>query len=676
MIISRFPKPDFNTLLRLVLVMFLFPLNFNSEIQAQAKHAEIGQPDKFTAFTDNFDTNINQWITENLWISGKVNFGYYNISSNNYQQATGLSYKSFSLNLSQDFEIEASIKVVSGSGGLVFGMNNKFDHYRIELDSRRKLTFIKDYPSVKKVDRLLSKRLPQITADGYNRITIRKKGSRYYLLINDALINQFSDVMPEGEMIGFNVGLNSEVSIDYLKISYLRTSDGSLYADAITINGGLVSPKPTEGTSIASSPAINWVSPSAETTPLETFSARVKANIRSSTELKSVVAYLNGVSRGECEIKNVPNQNGVFVVEKTLNFGPGENIVYLLAANNEGATKSVPRYFANPSAIPPDIKWEKPVIQNVVVNKGDFVLETCIKSPTELKSARIIVNGNPQFEDNIFQGFSGTSDCNYSWKRPVILKEGDNDIFIVATNVAGSTTSEKRTIRFESTLTERKLALVIGNSEYGSKASLRNPVNDANLMEASLKSLGFDVIKYLDANLDETEEAIRIFSQNLPEYNVALFYFAGHGIQVDGVNYIIPTDAVLNDRSDCKFEAVRVDFIVEEFEKYQDNTNIVILDACRNNPYASWERGGDAGFKAMDFTSGTIISFATSEGATAMDGEGYNGLFTEELVKQMMIPQPIESVFKNTRIEVRKRTEGRQVPQEWTKLNGDFYFKK
>jgi len=170
--------------------------------------------------------------------------------------------------------------------------------------------------------------------------------------------------------------------------------------------------------------------------------------------------------------------------------------------------------------------------------------------------------------------------------------------------------------------------------------------------------------------------AIREFNEKLPDYNVALFYYAGHGNQVDGKNYLVPTDALLEKPGDCRFEAIAVDFIVEEFERYQDNTNIVILDACRNNPYTAWARGGDAGFRAMSFSSGTIIAFATSEGATAADGRGANGLFTEELVKQMSVPQSILSVFMNTRAQVRKLSNGAQVPTEWNKLNGDFSFKK
>jgi len=226
------------------------------------------------------------------------------------------------------------------------------------------------------------------------------------------------------------------------------------------------------------------------------------------------------------------------------------------------------------------------------------------------------------------------------------------------------------------TTNEKRLALVIGNSNYTGGSVLKNPVNDANLMAKTLQNLGFEVIKRVDANKQSMEQAIRDFSKKLPTCNVALFYYAGHGVQVDGLNYLIPTDAKLNEKIDCKFEAVSVNYVVEEFEKYPNNVNVVILDACRNDPFRSWARGGERGFKAISPTSGTIISFATSEGSTASDGSGTNGLFTQELVKQMSVPQPIESVFKKTRVQVQKLSNGGQSPQEWSQLTGDFYFKK
>jgi hypothetical protein len=364
-----------------------------------------------------------------------------------------------------------------------------------------------------------------------------------------------------------------------------------------------------------------------------------------------------------------------FVVEKTINFGPGQNNIYIVATNSAGAVKSELRYFSNPSAVVPVVSWANPENETTLVNKESFSIGACIKSPTELKSVKLLVNGNIQSEDNVFQ-VSNMGDCNYNWQSSIVLKEGDNNIYVIATNVAGSTTSEKRLIKLQPALAERRLALVFGNSQYRNSAPLKNPVNDANLMEGTLKELGFDVIKQLNAGKDEMMKAIKEFNEKLPSANVALFYYAGHGNQVEGRNYLIPVDAKLEKEADCKFEAIPVDFIVEEFEKYQENTNIVILDACRNNPFAAWSRGGESGFKAMNFTSGTIISFATSEGSTAADGKGGNGLFTEELVKQMVIPQSILNVFMNTRVQVRKLSNNQQVPTEWNKLNGDFYFKK
>jgi hypothetical protein len=427
--------------------------------------------------------------------------------------------------------------------------------------------------------------------------------------------------------------------------------------------------------STPAAPLITWTSPSGSRTTLESFTATVKANIRSNAGLKSVLLYLNGISKGEVEIKPSTENNGSYLIEKNINFGPGENNLYLVATNSEGATKSEVRYFSNPSAVVPAITWSNPATLNSLVNIESFNISACIKSPTELRSVKLLVNGNIQVEDEVFQA-SDNGDCNYSWKGSVVLKEGNNSVFIIATNIAGSTTSEKRVIKLTPAITEKRLALVFGNSRYNNKTPLKNPENDANLMEGTLKELGFDVIKRLNAGKNEMMAAIREFNEKLPNYNVALFYYAGHGNQVDGKNYLIPTDAILDKPGDCKYEAIDVSFIVDEFEQYQENTNIVILDACRSNPFTSWSRGGDAGFKTMNFTSGTIVAFATSEGATAADGKGSNGLYTEELVKQMAVSQPVSSVFMNTRVQVRKLSNNQQVPSEVNKLNGDFFFKK
>jgi len=221
----------------------------------------------------------------------------------------------------------------------------------------------------------------------------------------------------------------------------------------------------------------------------------------------------------------------------------------------------------------------------------------------------------------------------------------------------------------------KRLALVIGNATYKHGGSLKNPVNDANLMARTLEDLDFDVIKETDAELKEMQNAFKVFVNRLEEYDVALFFYAGHGLQIGGQNYLIPIDAELEDRLSIEFDAFNVSSINKYFAINDEKLNIMILDACRNNPYRAWMRGGGQGFNAIqDQGAGTIIAFATREGETASDGKGNNGLFTKHLVEQMRIPQNITEVFQNTRVSVMEESKKQQVPQEWNMLTGNFYF--
>jgi len=219
----------------------------------------------------------------------------------------------------------------------------------------------------------------------------------------------------------------------------------------------------------------------------------------------------------------------------------------------------------------------------------------------------------------------------------------------------------------------KKIALVIGNASYQTGGVLKNPVNDAKLMETTLKNLGFDVIIVTNATKLQMQTAIDNFKLKLANYNVALFYYAGHGMEINGKNYLIPIDAKNNTETEVRVGSIEIGSIIDEFENYPNNTNIVILDACRNNPYLSDGRGGSRGFVAVTPTSGTIIAFATAPGKTAADGQGQNGLYTQELVKQLVVPQRIEDVFINTRNAVNS-IDKNQNPQEWSQLKGAFYF--
>ena len=172
------------------------------------------------------------------------------------------------------------------------------------------------------------------------------------------------------------------------------------------------------------------------------------------------------------------------------------------------------------------------------------------------------------------------------------------------------------------------------------------------------------------------QSAFRQFINRIDNYEVALFYYAGHGMQVDGQNYLLPVDAVLEDKLSLDFEAFKLNSVNKYFAQNLSKMNIMILDACRNNPYRSWARGGQRGFSALkEQGAGTIIAFATREGDTASDGTGANGLYTTHLVEQMKIPQSINDVFLNTRVGVLKSSNNNQIPQEWNMLTGNFYFK-
>ena len=223
-------------------------------------------------------------------------------------------------------------------------------------------------------------------------------------------------------------------------------------------------------------------------------------------------------------------------------------------------------------------------------------------------------------------------------------------------------------------LPSKRLALVIGNSAYQT-VPLKNPVNDAEDISAALKAMGFTVILRKNADQRTMEDTILFFGKRLREGGVGLFYFAGHGMQVDGRNYLIPIDAKIESESDVKYEAVDAGRVLGKMEDAENQVNIVILDACRNNPFSRNFRTSERGLARMDAPAGSIIAYATAPGEVAADGPERNGVFTKYLMKHMIEPHlPIERVLKRVRIDVARQTNGRQIPWESSSLMGDFYF--
>lgn len=219
---------------------------------------------------------------------------------------------------------------------------------------------------------------------------------------------------------------------------------------------------------------------------------------------------------------------------------------------------------------------------------------------------------------------------------------------------------------------EPRLALVIGNGAYRD-APLANPVNDARDVAKLLADQGFRVILRENATLREMHIAAREFGDGLTRDSVALFYFAGHGMQVRGRNYLIPVGADIAREDEVSFSAFDVVAVMDKFESARSRVNLVVLDACRNNPFAGRFKVSQAGLAQIDAPPGTLIAFATAPGSVADDGTGRNGLYTHHVLANLSRPDTrIEDVFKAVRAGVRIASSGRQVPWESTSLETEF----
>jgi formylglycine-generating enzyme required for sulfatase activity len=216
-----------------------------------------------------------------------------------------------------------------------------------------------------------------------------------------------------------------------------------------------------------------------------------------------------------------------------------------------------------------------------------------------------------------------------------------------------------------------RLALVIGNSDYEG-IPLKNPVNDANDIATTLRELDFEVIKRTNLNKRELEEIAETFENRVTSNDVALFYYSGHGLQVDGINYLIPLNANIDEENDVRYEAIELNRIISKLEKA--NLNIIILDACRDNPFKGFRSSCKGLAQISTNKVGTFIAYSTGPGNVAVDGTGRNSPYTKNLIKKMKTDLKIEDTFKEVRKSVIDETSGRQVPWDSSCLADDFYF--
>lgn len=226
---------------------------------------------------------------------------------------------------------------------------------------------------------------------------------------------------------------------------------------------------------------------------------------------------------------------------------------------------------------------------------------------------------------------------------------------------------------------QKRLALIIGNGNYVNARKLVNPPNDAADMTATLTELGFEVISGTNLNLKQMTEKVREFGDKLrASGGVGLFYYAGHGVQVNGRNYLIPVEADIPREDEINSAAFNLDLVLRKMATATNGLNIVILDACRNNPFArSWSRDmSEDGLAQITAPKGTFIAYATSPDMTASDGTGRNGLYTAELLKYIKQPNlKIEETFKEVTKAVDDKSSGKQTPWFSSSLRGEFIFK-
>ena len=242
--------------------------------------------------------------------------------------------------------------------------------------------------------------------------------------------------------------------------------------------------------------------------------------------------------------------------------------------------------------------------------------------------------------------------------------------------VESSSPAERALERRPEPASQRRVALVIGNAAYAD-SPLRNPVNDATDIAAILRQLGFEVELLRDASRRQMQDAVRTFGRRLAQGGAGLFYYAGHGLQVAGQNYLVPIGANIKAEFDVEHEAVSAGWILGAMEYAGNGLNLVILDACRNNPYSRGFRGRSARGLAAPAQSakGSLIAYATSPNAVAEDGSGRNGLYTKHLLRYMKEPGlGVEEMFKKVRIAVERESGGSQTPWELSSLTGDFSF--
>ncbi len=351
------------------------------------------------------------------------------------------------------------------------------------------------------------------------------------------------------------------------------------------------------------------------------------------------------------------------------------------STNNElfavGTSKGAISLYYVERNTPAEIKIQLPAVDRSYASEPTGEQNLKIKGLIEgtERISKISING-AQAENDFQGGFEGEVPLEAGKNRVRIVAETSEQKqlvkdFYVTMDPAKS--AVKNTTKHTSS--GKRVALIIGNANYQYSNKLNNTLNDAKTMEQTLKELGFQVTLVSDGSYEKMKNAVYAFGDQISDVDISLFYYAGHGLEVDGTNYLIPVDADIQSALDIKQKALPLTGILRTMEfTNEEGLNMIILDACRNNPFPTGKRGG-SGLAKVNAPSGTLIAYATDPGSTASDGTGANGLYTGVLTQQLKVSQRIEDIFMNTRNKVEELSKGSQRPWEELRLKGVFYLK-
>ncbi|GAB3336675.1 hypothetical protein GCM10027429_20250 [Marivirga atlantica] len=332
--------------------------------------------------------------------------------------------------------------------------------------------------------------------------------------------------------------------------------------------------------------------------------------------------------------------------------------------------------FEEQKADKPDLAWLNPEKPYEKTDISKYSLQVCLSSEAEVANLSLYLNEKEIDHLNDIKLID--KKCAYNYIRNVDLGEGENTIKIILSDANGSSTFLRKIIYKPKKKSYRGLALLIGNSKYLHTTNLENTINDATAMSEALDALGFEVILAKDLSKEEMKKTLGFYLEKLRDYNTGIFFYAGHGIQYDGKNYMIPIDAKLEANKEIETNCFDTGRLLANMSLMELNTSVMILDACRNNPFKNIGHEVsdiNSGLTGTDAPAGSLVAFATAPGKTASDGNDKNGLYTQEILNTIYKQDlKVEELFKRVRVSVMSKSKNRQIPWETSSLINDFYF--